>query len=1097
MRSGVFVFVLAVFGLYAKGQVNLQTGSPEQSLPLINYVDGKAGLSLDLSLNYSGGNGLLVNEVSSNVGTGWNVNVGGFITRIQNGEPDDQMAFYNSDFWADKDHEAAVKQILKNYPAGYLYNPSTTSGCNVGLNYYPVFKHRSVYKELNVVAADMEQDKFFFNANGRTGVFVIGKNMQASTLGDSRIKISFSTSDMTAQGIRTRINQFVITTEDGIKYTFSQMALTHLSRYKYSKRDASGNWYPISGDPDDGEYAVSRFWGYKLDADERPYVVTSWYLSEMENPNTGQKIIFNYQDIQIDFVSSTAVDHSRILNKGKVNRPRHYTNTGRDAFHWLENPVNAKNTCWDENLLNRFTPGPTTVFYSRSVSKSKRLSSITLPNGGQIVFAYNSLPRVDLPGENALEKITYMIGGKIIRGYEFRVGYFFKNNIRPYNSSFSGYESKFARLCLLSIQKTGTMEDDATEPPYTFSYYTGSTQSSDDIIPARNFLAQDHWGYYNGNTSGLSLTEDHDFFSNEGMQYFRAVLLKYKNAKSGYAKNGLLKSVTYPTGGSIEYEYEQNKPSSNILPAQYEQLAGGVSVLKTTVYDGEDHAKDISSDYIYKNQQNLSSRWGDESPENYSLSWTEYNKKWVGKIIWNKPGLAYPEAATNPETLKFILKMVQGYTISKGVTMAIAALPPPYNVIGEIVIAVVQLVKLISTMGESIEFHRFSLANRNNMLSNALPAYYSVVQVKSNSPTGYNGKSIYEFTNLNDYPALVPQLQWPFVQNQRLAGWAYGLPKKITVYDKNDLPVKESQNYYKYIVSKKADANNQNCKCATVNKREIKSNEWENYYQAYFTWNQVHWMIPRPYFIYTGRTDLESSSEKQYSNGQLYYSNAVNTITDPMTLLQKGKIIHKDATSLIIQLTYYPTDYNIPNSAMAKMVQMNAIHTPVATETWLLKDGSLYMVDASVTQYGIYQFGSRFEVKPTYVWKLKTNVPVPQSQIGMHNSTILLRQPQLFRVESLMTYDSDGNLVQTDINENPTSYINDHQSRAVIASVANAPVSDISYTSFEADGKGGWNFNPAFIKTTNALSGLKSFKLGLDPSIGLQQFRRRCFGNRS
>lgn len=1082
MRSAIIGSLLFITALVGNAQVNLQTGSPEQNFPLINYTDGKAGLSLDISLNYSGGNGLLVNEVASNVGTGWNVAVGGFITRMQNGEPDDQMAYNASDFWADKDHTAAVKMVLKNYPNGYLFNPYTNSGCNVGLNYYPVFKHKSVYKELNLVASDMEQDKFFFNVNGRTGVFVIGKNLQATIIGDTRIKINFSMTDMTSQGIRTRINQFIITTEDGIKYTFNQLGLTHLCRYKCSEPDGKGNWNPISGDPNDDQYAVNRFWGYKLDSDERPYVVSSWFLSEMENPNTGQKIIFNYQNVSTDFISATSIDHSRILNKGKIDRPRHYTNTGRDAFHWLENPVNAINTSWDENLLNRFTAGPTSVFYTRSVSQSKRLSSITLPNGGQILFTYNSLQRADMPGENALNRITYVLAGKIIRGYEFKQGYFFKDNIRPYESSFSGYETKFPRLCLLSVQKIGNTEDDATEPPYLFNYYTGSTQNSDDIVPAPNFLAQDHWGYYNGSSSGLPINENHDFLSNERTQYFKTVLPKYKNAKSGYAKNGLLKSVNYPTGGNIEYTYEQNKPSSNILPTQYEQLAGGVSVSKVVAFDGEDHTKDIITEYVYKNLQNQSSRWGDESPENYSLSWTEYNKKWVGKIIWNKAGLAYPEAATNPEALKFILKLVQGYAISKGISMVVASLPPPYNVIGEVIVMVVQLIKLISSMGESIEFHRYTLSNKNNMLANSLPGYYSIVQVKTNSPTGYNGKTVYEFTNLNDYPALIPKLQWPFIQNQRLANWAYGLPKKVTVYDKNDLPVTESQNYYNYIVSKKADANNQNCKCATVNKREIKGNEWENYYQAYFTWNQVHWMIPRPYFIYTGRTDLQSSSEKTYVNGQLSFSNVSNTIVDPMTLLQKGKIIHKDATTLIIQLTYYPTDYNIPNSAMARMVQLNAIHTPIATETWMLKGGAMYMLDATVTQYNVYQFGSRVEVKPLYIWKLKTRTPIPQNQIGMHNPAVLIRQPQLFRLESSMSYDNDGNLVQTDVNENQTSFINDYNNRLVVASAANASSANISYTSFEADGLGGWNFNPSFIKTTDALTGAKSFKLGLDPS---------------
>ncbi|MBL7732306.1 MAG: hypothetical protein JNM88_14100 [Chitinophagaceae bacterium] len=1084
MRREIIVLAFTILTTPLFAQVNLQSGAPEQSFPLISYVDGKAGLSMNVNLNYSGGNGLLVNDVASNTGTGWNLDVGGFISRIQNGEPDDQMEYTVSDFSAEKDHEDAVRMLLKNYPAGFLYNPNATNGCNAGLNYYPVFTKQTVYKELNRVAADTEQDKFFFRMNGRSGVFIIGKNMQATTLGDSRVKIAFTLQDMTSQGIRTRINGFTIITEDGIKYSFSQKALTHICRYKYSYRDPAGNWAVASGNPPDDEYDISRYWGYELAADERPYIINTWYLSEIENANTGQKILFNYEDIRNELVSSLSVNHSRDLNDGPGGMPRDIRR-GRDRFNRLSNPETANAYSWNDNWLSEFKAGPTSLFYSRSIAFTKRLKSIQLPNGGTINLTYSGIARADMKGDNALERLSYIINGQSARTYQFQYGYFFKNTIRPYTSGFSGYESKFARLCLLSVQKLGTGEDDATEPPYVFNYYTGSTVSADDIVPARNFLAQDHWGYFNGSISGLPMNEDHDFLGNEETQYFKTVLPRYKNPKSGLAKNGLLHKVTFPTGGSIEYKYEQIKPSVNILPASYEQLAGGVSVSQTIVFDGEDHSKDVITDFSYVNTVNQSSHWGDEAPEYYNLSWTEYNRKWLGKLTWNKAGLSYPEAGVNPQVLQTMFKMAVGFAISYSMNLAIAALPPPFNVIGQAVVVVYQLIKLIATMTGSAEFHRFTLSNKSNIQVNALPGYYSRVETKVNSSSGYNGKTVYEFTSLADYPALVPKFQWPFIQNQRLASWIYGLPKKVTVYDKNNLQVKESENLYNYIVQKKADVNNQSCKCATVNKRDIKGIEWVNNYASYNTWGQVHWMIPQPYFVYTGRTDLAASTEKSYVNGQLYYSDVSNTITDPMTLLQKGKIIYKDAGSLIIQLTYYPTDYSIPGSPMERLVQMNAIHTPIATETWLKKTGvaGMVLLDATITQYQTYTFGARVEVKPSMIWKLKTKTPVPQSTAGTHNPSVLIRNPSLFHLKSWMNYDNDGNLIEVTDEQNTTSFINDYKSRSVVASVANATASHIAYTSFEADGKGGWNFNPAFIKTTGGITGFKEFKLGFDASL--------------
>lgn len=1086
MRSFILVIVFFLLGFVNQAQVNLQTGSPEQSFPLISYVDGKAGLSMSVGLTYSGGNGLMVNEVASNTGTGWNLNAGGFITRIQNGEPDDQEAWFGAapgpggKFWEYLNENPDY--ILKNYPAGFLFNPYRGAVCNAGLKYYPVFNRQALYKELNLVAADTEQDKFFLSVNGRSATFVIGKDLKATIIGDSRIKVAFSMIDMTALGIRTKINQFVVTTEDGIKYTFNERVLTHNCRYKVSRLNAKGEWEPYA-DEDNSAYAVSRMWGYKLPMDERPYVINSWLLKEIENPNTGQKIIFHYGNVQNDFISSTSVTHVRNLNEGSGGLPKD-NKRGRDRFWRLSNPAVANAYTWNETWLNEFKAGPTSLFFSRSVALAKRLTSIQLPNGGFINFGYSNIPRIDLPGENALEKVSYLLNGVVIRSYQFEYGYLFKNSIRPYNSSFSSLEAKFARLCLLRMQKIGNAEDDATEPPYRFSYYTGSTFSADDIVPARNFLAQDHWGYYNGSNSGLSLTEDHDFLTNGRTQYFKSVLPRYKNPKNGFAKNGLLKSITYPTGGTIEYTYTQNLASSAILPSQYEQLAGGVSVSKVTVFDGEDHSKDIVTEYEYKNAQGQSSRWGDESPEYYSLTWTNLDHK--GK----KMGLSYPEAAVSPDIAKMLIKTAVIGIIRWGTQKMLAAmLPPPFNTIAIAIMITIDVYKAIVTMLTDAEFHRFAISNKNNMLANGMPALYSVVQVKTNSPTGYNGKTVYEFTNLSDYPALIPQLKWPYVPSQRLASWIYGLPKKVTVYDKDNLPVKETQNNYNYIVSKKADVFNQSCKCATVFKDDVKGYDWDEYHKAHFTGGE-DWLTPQPYYIYTGRTDVASTQERAFTNGQEYYSAVTNTITDPMTLLQKGKIVQRDKYSVVIELTYYPTDYSIPGSAMERMVQTNAIHTPVATETWLIeRDRNVPMLQRNVilnsviTEYKVYNFGSRQEVKPWKVWEMKSKQPISKIVFGNHNPSVLIRHPEYFQLKSEMIYDNDGNLVQTISDGNITSYVNDYRSRAVVATVANANFQDISYTSFEADGTGGWNFNAAAIKPSGSITGSKAFRLGFDPAI--------------
>ncbi|MFX8668691.1 hypothetical protein ABTM51_21425, partial [Acinetobacter baumannii] len=74
--------------------------------------DDKSRLNAAVALSYNSGNGLRVNDVASNVGQGWNLIAGGVITRMQVGEPDDQMP-YNGN---------GTPEDITKYPAGYLYD---------------------------------------------------------------------------------------------------------------------------------------------------------------------------------------------------------------------------------------------------------------------------------------------------------------------------------------------------------------------------------------------------------------------------------------------------------------------------------------------------------------------------------------------------------------------------------------------------------------------------------------------------------------------------------------------------------------------------------------------------------------------------------------------------------------------------------------------------------------------------------------------------------------------------------------------------------------------------------------------------------------
>jgi hypothetical protein len=155
------------------------------------------------------------------------------------------------------------------------------------------------------------------------------------------------------------------------------------------------------------------------------------------------------------------------------------------------------------------------------------------------------------------------------------------------------------------------------EEPYHFDYYTGSN-NPDDIVPPSFSHLKDIWGFYNGDNSRdasnnpIAATKPLIELSNTELRRLcfldnnSALIL---NAKSGYAKNGLLKEIRYPTGGSLTYEYAQNE---GVLNGTTTMMAG-VHVSKTKLIDGgfsNDCNNPIVTNYTYNlDGSNESSLW--------------------------------------------------------------------------------------------------------------------------------------------------------------------------------------------------------------------------------------------------------------------------------------------------------------------------------------------------------------------------------------------------------------------------------------------------------------------------------------------------------
>ncbi|SEM91083.1 YD repeat-containing protein [Chitinophaga rupis] len=159
----------------------------------------------------------------------------------------------------------------------------------------------------------------------------------------------------------------------------------------------------------------------------------------------------------------------------------------------------------------------------------KKLNSITSSIGHNIVFTYSTSDRADLPGTKSLSKITVNFKGKLLNEYSLTQSYF--NGSMP---------PSFSDDCRLKLERISDMAGAI----HKFDYDT-SLQ-----LPNRLSYQQDHWGYWNGKVSNSTLLPiDFDHGFNSGAD---------RSIDTSYAKIGVLKRITYPTGGYTDLEYEPN-----------------------------------------------------------------------------------------------------------------------------------------------------------------------------------------------------------------------------------------------------------------------------------------------------------------------------------------------------------------------------------------------------------------------------------------------------------------------------------------------------------------------------------------------------------
>jgi hypothetical protein len=1046
-KSLIFFSVIFLLGNQLFSQVNVQAGSAQFDIPVFNFSDGKSGLSHQVSISYSSGSGLKINDLPSGVGQGWQLLCGGSVVRKQNGEPDDQnstnafpVVAYNNTrvfnqeiaVWNDNYQsfnapgDCYSRDYVENYyPNGYLYsefplditeNYPLRSAAPRELGFLPRFKDNmdKRYKLSKRALTDRQQDIFIFSINGISGEFVIGKDGTIVTLADSKLKIEKFESNMTASNIRTRINSFKITDDNGMIYTFGAMSLSEVLNPKEISNTGGDFSFSTSGNDASGKYTVDQ-----------------WGITSIKNPFTNEEIIFNYAQIDIDYIGQRL-----------------------PSFQFMEHD-NKENVNLHEIRIK---------------GKLKKIQSIIFPNGHSVEINYNGF-RQDVSNDPRIADIQIKYNNSLVNKFVLNHSYLFKKEVRGFSEIFAETDKRFLRLSLTSVQRQAP--DGTIEPPYEFTYNTGiESAEPTDIVPPTDSYSQDHWGYY----SKISIADINQPIPSK--ETFRSLVVApeiHRNPSYGScAKFGLLKSIKNPAKGEITYDYEQNTQVVTTNGQASTSLTGGVHVSALKQYDGISHSNDIITNYSYTLDNSLPSAWGYESPNYFirrdvQIIKDNLNYKYGGAQVTNISG----------SLQQMVLKQVAGAIVKKVVKQAAAEIAKkaaaeavangvsqtaassfwagvgPQVIIWGYVYTISKAISYLYLLLNPYDYDRsynyqFYPLNYNNPIGN----HFSRVVISNGSSA--NGKIVQEFSKPTDISTEIKANNFPYSEKQRYARWEFDLLKRQAVYDNTKIL---SETFYNYNIFKKELSG-----IPATNTTNFLSSKVEPNYLRSARWEAASYNFPVSdlstdfYYPITGRTEVSSTTQKNYSNtGILSETNA--TVQYNNDYLPNISTVTKSNGDQIITKTYYSNDYNNSVSpAIALLKSKNAIALPIATETWLKKavTNQEFLIDASVSEFVVLPNN---DIKIGKVYGLENKEPIAKSIILDWNANTLIRNATYLKLQQEFIYNADGNLAQTVSKGGEiSSNIYDYNKRLTTAVVSNAPITNVAYTSFESDNTGGWSY---------------------------------------
>ena len=482
---------------FVETPISYFTGTPQISIPVYTVQEGN--FSMPISLDYNAG-GIKVSEIASWIGLGWSLSAGGMIGRTVRGLPDEYAG------------------------CGFLNSMAPKLG-----DYLSQLQHAmNTYEN--------EPDMFYFHFAGHSGRFFFDKSGNIHTVPKTDFKIEKKIEYLTFDpSIGYCIAKWVITTNDGIKYTFNDYELGS-SR---GKSDLASSNSLIS--------------------------INSWYLSKIEFPEGGE-ITFSYTENRVMYDIFSELNTIFYIN-GTTGSPPLIPRVSWIGLHTDVKHLSAIN----------FSNGRL-KFVKRQRERADlrgdyALEKIVLENTAGTVLNQWVLSHQILEGTSLLSYETVSISG-----YNTVTINELDNNSIP-----AAMKRRLILTGIKELNSAGTAKNNG----YSFDYYRTIA------IPNRFYPRNDHWGY--ANESEVTSPYNKPQVENKPGGYH----IIDRNPDFDRTKQGTLHKIIHPTMGETHFEYELHTFSNGSMPGiGGGSEAGGLRVKKTTYYDPVS-AKSVIKKYYY------------------------------------------------------------------------------------------------------------------------------------------------------------------------------------------------------------------------------------------------------------------------------------------------------------------------------------------------------------------------------------------------------------------------------------------------------------------------------------------------------------------